>query len=86
MSKYKETLRKLVEDLKKTETSIETTEIILNDGLLSHRLNEFYVKEIKAFLSGYKIAVKTIAGELNDMTWMQGDDKEEPVKTDNSEE
>lgn len=45
MSKYKETLRKLVEDLKKTETSIETTEIILNDGLLSHRLNEFYVKE-----------------------------------------
>lgn len=86
MSKYKETLRKLVEDLKKTETSIETTEIILNDGLLSHRLNEFYVKEIKAFLNGYKIAMKTIAGELNDITLMQGDDKEEPVKTDNSEE
>lgn len=80
MSKYKETLKKLIMELQGTETSIDTVSLILNDGLKNHSLNEFYVKEIKAFLNGYKIAVKTLKGELNDTVWAQGDDKEESDK------
>jgi len=77
MSRYKETLKKLITDLQETEAGIEASVIMLNDGVRAQYLNESNVKEHKAFLHGYEIALKATRNELSDIVFEQGDDKEE---------
>lgn len=85
MSQYKKKLKNTLIRIQGTEQSIDTAILILNDGVSTNALSEFSVRDVKSYLKGYKNAIKNLKGELNEVIWNNGDDKEEPPEDEDTE-